>query len=85
MANKQSSDFFYIFLFIICLLIYVVYDQHTENERLFNVCKNQDLAIQDLCEAIRVQKIYINELEYYYQSFYNQNNPKNKNDSPIHH
>jgi hypothetical protein len=53
----------YFLFFISFWLVYNLYRQHTENERIFNIATDQQERITQQLKLIKVQKVYIELLE----------------------
>jgi hypothetical protein len=47
----------------IIFLLYFVYDKHQDNERIYKICQDQEVTIQELQKAISLQQFYIKQLE----------------------
>ena len=77
LPSTKDSHLVYFLLAVVFILLYVCYDKHLRNQKMLKICADQDVVIHSLTQAITMQKLYIAQLEYYY-------NVK-KNDPPIHH
>lgn len=58
--NDRSCIYFLFFLLV--LVTYFLYDKVIDNNRLYQICKDQDKTIQLQSEAIAKQNLYINIL-----------------------
>ena len=79
MSNKfDYKTGFWVLFSVLFMILYAFYDKHQENERMYGICSDQEVAIQDLQKAISLQTFYIKQLEYDRAEFYNPiNNSKN--------
>lgn len=86
----RDNNVLYLFLVALVFLVYNLYKETQENERLYKICEDQEDVIQLQLEAINSQKVYISQLQYNYNSlYYGQGNsyysPNKKEDTnPIH-
>ena len=78
MSNKfDYKTGFWVLASVIFMILYVIFDKHQENERMYGICSDQENTIQDLQKAIYLQSFYIKQLEYDSSQFYN---PLNNSD-----
>jgi hypothetical protein len=66
----RDNNVLYLFLVVLVFLIYNLYKETQENERLYKICEDQEDVIQLQLEAINSQKVYISQLQYNYNSLY---------------
>lgn len=78
MSNKfDYKTGFWVLFSVLFMILYAFYDKHQENERMYEICSDQEMAIQDLQKAISLQTFYIKQLEYNNNQFYNPTNRLN--------
>jgi hypothetical protein len=86
----RDNNVLYLFLVVLVFLVYDLYKETQENERLYKICEDQEDVIQLQLEAINSQKVYISQLQYNYNSlYYGQGSShyipnKKENTNPIH-
>jgi hypothetical protein len=61
--NSASSRNTAVLFSSIIFLLYFVYDKHQDNERIYKICQDQEVTIQELQKAISLQQFYIKQLE----------------------
>ena len=66
----RDNNVLYLFLVALVFLVYNLYKETQENERLYKICEDQEDVIQLQLEAINSQKVYISQLQYNYNSLY---------------
>jgi uncharacterized membrane protein len=65
----------YFLFFVFLWLTYSLYEQHVENQRLFELALNQRERLEKQQELINAQQIYLKLLEKEVLSGYNNSNP----------
>jgi hypothetical protein len=57
-----DKNFVYFLSFILLVVVYFLYEESIENQRLYKICQDQEEVIQLQTDAIARQNLYINLL-----------------------
>jgi len=57
-----DKNFVYFLSFILLVVVYFLYEESIENQRLYKICQDQEEVIQLQADAIARQNLYINVL-----------------------
>lgn len=55
----DNRNIIYFLFFLLILVTYFLHKESTDNNRLYKICKDQDLTIQLQSKAIEKQNLYI--------------------------
>lgn len=55
----DNRNIIYFLIFLLVLVTYFLYEKSIDNNRLYKICKDQDLTIQLQSKAIEKQNLYI--------------------------